>query len=375
MMGRASRPGCRSGFASLNRQPSGGLLRPLVAAIALSSRAGAQLGNDPGRISVQTTQLATSRAGYSTYQVSVAFDTSKVEDVYALYGEQGGAPLSIPPAFQAAAPFGTDIGPVNPAFFAVVPDCEFDSFITIGVTGPATVPGAMSSVGIDFDSWTETSGFSTSDGAVFFMDPDHGATAEPVVVLQLTVPAGTRFSGTFSAQGRSVYGEDWEKVGITFDQDGRSGSGPVQGGRSSCPTDPDLVSTGPGTCAPADVAAAPPDATRSRTGLSWKVLHQGYGTVNPRRSDIVRVTYSGWTPDGHIFDSSGDTPREMPLNIVIRGWQEGLPLMVAGEKRRFWVPSRLAYGDHGTPAGDLVFDIELFGMRPPPPPPPPRTLR
>jgi len=37
--------------------------------------------------------------------------------------------------------------------------------------------------------------------------------------------------------------------------------------------------------------------------------------------------------------------------------------MVAGEKRRFWIPGKLAYGDSpqgGAPGGMLVFDVELI---------------
>ena len=72
-------------------------------------------------------------------------------------------------------------------------------------------------VGLDFDSWTEESGLRTEDGAVFFMDPDHGATTEPVVILQLTVRTGTDFTGMFSVQGRSkTHVTDWEVSGMTF---------------------------------------------------------------------------------------------------------------------------------------------------------------
>ncbi|TDI17143.1 MAG: FKBP-type peptidylprolyl isomerase, partial [Acidobacteria bacterium] len=41
-------------------------------------------------------------------------------------------------------------------------------------------------------------------------------------------------------------------------------------------------------------------------------------------------------------------------------WTEGLQLMVVGEKRRFWIPADLAYGENGRVPGMLVFDIELF---------------
>ena len=75
--------------------------------------------------------------------------------------------LGRPGAYQVPAPFGANIGPINSAFFAVNTDCEFDSFVTIGIDGPAEIPGALSSIGIDFESWTEAQGISTNNGAVF----------------------------------------------------------------------------------------------------------------------------------------------------------------------------------------------------------------
>jgi len=57
-------------------------------------------------------------------------------------------------------------------------------------------------------------------------------------------------------------------------------------------------------------------------------------------------------------------PAEFPLNMVITGWTEGLQLMVVGEKRRFWIPAKLAYETMPSrPQGMLVFDIELLAVR------------
>ena len=75
-----------------------------------------------------------------------------------------------------------------------------------------------------------------------------------------------------------------------------------------------------------------------------------------------------------MFDSSfaRNAPSTFPLNRVIKGWGEGVQLMVVGEKRRFWIPQELAYnGMAGRPAGMLVFDIELLDMQPIPSTPPP----
>lgn len=121
--------------------------------------------------------------------------------------------------------------------------------------------------------------------------------------------------------------------------------------------------------APADVAAPPANAEKTESGLASVVLQKGTGTEKPAAADTVKVHYSGWqSSDGKLFDSSVQRgrPAEFPLNGVIKGWTEGLQLMVVGEKRRFWIPADLAYGDTpsrpGGPSGMLVFDVELLGI-------------
>ena len=116
---------------------------------------------------------------------------------------------------------------------------------------------------------------------------------------------------------------------------------------------------------PEDVAAVPADAQKTASGLASKVLKAGDGQQKPAAEDTVKVHYSGWTTDGKMFDSSvtRGEPAQFPLNGVIKGWTEGLQLMVVGEKRRFWIPADLAYGEDpggGRPGGMLVFDVELL---------------
>ena len=117
---------------------------------------------------------------------------------------------------------------------------------------------------------------------------------------------------------------------------------------------------------PADVAAPPADATTTASGLAYKVLKAGTGTDHPKRSSTVAVHYSGWTTDGRMFDSSvmRGKPAQFRLDGVIKGWTEGLQLMVPGEKTRFWIPAKLAYGnDKSKPQGMLVFDVELLEIK------------
>jgi peptidylprolyl isomerase len=121
--------------------------------------------------------------------------------------------------------------------------------------------------------------------------------------------------------------------------------------------------------APDDVAAPPPDALKTPSGLASKVLRVGMGMSHPTPRSTVTVHYTGWTAsDGQMFESSVASGKPATFRVfeVIPGWTEGLQLMVRGEKRRFWIPGHLAYDSvemAGAPKGMLVFDIELLEVR------------
>lgn len=118
--------------------------------------------------------------------------------------------------------------------------------------------------------------------------------------------------------------------------------------------------------APSDVGSVPAEAETTASGLAFKILDEGKGAKSPAKTDEVLVHYTGWTTDGKMFDSSvaRGEPISFPLNGVIKGWTEGLQLMKEGEKRRFWIPGKLAYGETpsrpGVPSGTLVFEVELI---------------
>ena len=126
---------------------------------------------------------------------------------------------------------------------------------------------------------------------------------------------------------------------------------------------PPPAETVPQVPPPVDVAGPPPDAIRTPSGLAYKVLQPGTGTRHPRPNSSVTVHYTGWSTNGKTFDSSvtRGQPATFGLDGVIPGWTEGVQMMVEGEKRRLWIPAKLAYeGQPDKPQGMLVFDIELI---------------
>jgi len=104
----------------------------------------------------------------------------------------------------------------------------------------------------------------------------------------------------------------------------------------------------------------------TESGLMYVVLREGDGGARPESTNRVTVHYQGTFLDGEQFDSSYDRgePSSFSLNGVIKGWTEGVGLMTRGEKRKFIIPSDMAYGRRGRggipPDAPLVFVIELI---------------
>ena len=110
------------------------------------------------------------------------------------------------------------------------------------------------------------------------------------------------------------------------------------------------------------------EITVTETGIQYEVITAGDG-AQPAATDTVTVHYQGSLIDGTVFDSSVQRgePATFPVNGVIPGWQEVLPMMKAGSKWRVFIPSELAYGERGAgnaipPNSPLVFDIELISI-------------
>ncbi|MEN8142385.1 MAG: FKBP-type peptidyl-prolyl cis-trans isomerase [Thermodesulfobacteriota bacterium] len=117
------------------------------------------------------------------------------------------------------------------------------------------------------------------------------------------------------------------------------------------------------------------DMVATGSGLRYEDHKVGVG-AEAVKGKTVDVHYTGWLNDGDRkgkkFDSSVDRgrPFSFPLGVrrVIRGWDEGVAGMKIGGKRTLYIPANLGYGARGAgrsipPNADLIFDVELLGIR------------
>ena len=109
---------------------------------------------------------------------------------------------------------------------------------------------------------------------------------------------------------------------------------------------------------------------KTASGLEYHALKNNSGPWPwyPQRS-LVTVNYEGRLIDGTVFDSSYQRgePATFDLSGLIKGWQEGIPMMRIGETWEFAIPAALAYGDRGAgpiPGGaTLLFKIDLLDAK------------
>jgi FKBP-type peptidyl-prolyl cis-trans isomerase FkpA len=141
------------------------------------------------------------------------------------------------------------------------------------------------------------------------------------------------------------------------------------------------------------IPAENPHTTQSRY-LEWNAQRQGWSqspsglefhrigeahpdAQRPGPDSIVSVDCDGRFIDGRtFFVTQRGKPLTGPLPKMIKGWQEGVQMMRAGETWEFVLPSELAYGEKGwrSPSPDipsippgtaLLFRIELEAVQPP----------
>ena len=102
------------------------------------------------------------------------------------------------------------------------------------------------------------------------------------------------------------------------------------------------------------------------SGLQYKVIKEGTGK-NPKPDWMVSVIYTGKLTDGTVFDSNAEAkePMAFPLPVMIKGWQEALPMMKEGAEYTLYIPPELGYGNEPPRNSKipknavLIFDVKL----------------
>jgi FKBP-type peptidyl-prolyl cis-trans isomerase FkpA len=128
---------------------------------------------------------------------------------------------------------------------------------------------------------------------------------------------------------------------------------------------PLLLVIGLAACGGGDSGTAPTDSGQ----VASEDLVVGTGATAVA-GDSLTVNYTGWLADGTKFDSSYDRGQPYPFRLgagqVIKGWDQGIPGMKVGGKRRLIIPPSLAYGSSGygpiPPNATLKFEVELVSI-------------
>ena len=119
-----------------------------------------------------------------------------------------------------------------------------------------------------------------------------------------------------------------------------------------------------------------PGVVETASGLQYKVIKPGTGTLMPTNADVALINYEGKLLNGETFDKS-QQPTPLPVKGVVPGFGEALRLMKKGSSYRFWIKPSLGYGakpPEGAPPPEgkaaelakqvLEFDVELIDFLP-----------
>lgn len=126
----------------------------------------------------------------------------------------------------------------------------------------------------------------------------------------------------------------------------------------------------PKPATPPDLKEPPKDAKTTKSGLRYLVLAKGKGKQHPVDESRAEVIYTGWTPDGRIFQTSvaASDKAAVRVRLLPPGWREAMKLMVEGDKWRLWLTGKLGFGElapgaevlpFGPPPGPVVYEVEL----------------
>jgi FKBP-type peptidyl-prolyl cis-trans isomerase len=221
--------------------------------------------------------------------------------------------------------------------------------------GTGATPGKNDGVKVKYSAWRE-------DGTTF-------ATTEPTnqpttMWLYSTAPGFTEALQKMKVGGKAMF---WLPPEIGY-------PGKPRGKAETLAYAVELVDIIAAPATPADVGAAPANATKTKDGVAWTKVKSGTGD-KPRAWDAVELSYTGWDPTGKIFDSSEvhGRPIKMPIDKLPPVFADVVPNMQVGDRARLWFPSEMLGKSARTPTGTLTFELEMKSVtkleQPPPAPP------
>ena len=154
--------------------------------------------------------------GYTTYIVSLVIQPNMdIKNIYAMYGDEDHV-MHIPKAYQGNKQFNKNIGGISQAIININPDSNYDSWLTIGITD-GDQQDKVSTIGIDFDLWTEEQSLDVDNGAVFLMNPEEVLFQNEYIVGQLTIPTNEVDGFIINVQGKLIHSNNpWKELGIIF---------------------------------------------------------------------------------------------------------------------------------------------------------------
>ena len=137
-------------------------------------------------------------------------------------------------------------------------------------------------------------------------------------------------------------------------------------GDASGPSDPDLSTIEFAPALGVDIATM----QKVGSGVYIKDLVVGTG-AEVAQGRTLQVRYRGFLPSGVEFQNNAAPNPTFRLvlgqNLVIAGWEQGIPGMKVGGKRLLVIPPSLGYGSQprdGIPANSvLVFEVEIVSMQ------------
>ena len=164
--------------------------------------------------------------GFTTYRLSLQInDHLNIKNIYAIFGNSedviNGNSLFVPPAYQGDNIFNSNIGGIQSELIDINYLALYDSWLTIGITD-GNIDNKLSSIGVDFNSWTETSPLNVTNGAIFLLNPNEVVPyTNEYIIGQLTIPTGSIEKVYINVQGQTfseIEGDDtWTEENIEFD--------------------------------------------------------------------------------------------------------------------------------------------------------------